>query len=573
MSEFRTESASFVNAEKPVQSAISAEAYDPKSWMSFEKLKANSSHEISSDFLDMSASDPYANTHGAADAPEIGDPNRIEFRQKRQEAAVYKGILSGQIDDKEFDKLKKEQNLISQIDEYFGANGYSGPELQMIDDLQNNARKHILKAGGENEVFDPGCENGDKETPEGHECGKDKDETPKEEHGGEKEDHGGEEDHDGEKEHNGGEEETPEHETDEQTDRLTNYLDQNGDGKITLAELLQAFKAIDANGDGVVTPEEFQQFMDKLNQAAGPTEEPGHEKPPKPISDGGAEEDLGEEETPEKEPLDDSGEDGDEENGEDGDGNDHGEEPDKPDSNEDTAKLIYIFPESNEDWQKINRDSPEGSLIVTLPPGTSWDSDKPFDSVDPQLQRNISDATDSGLNPLGYVGTRGGTRPIEEVKEQIDSWFEHSEVQGIYLGDSGNHNGGGYATDSASEAYFKEIGQYIKSKGGFAAINGSGSPNPDYMDTFDLQGTFEGYASNYDKNNGPAAWQQNYSPDRFAAMLVGVGSNDIARREAEARANHNGYIFIAPDYGVSPTSSNSYWNKVVDNLDGIEGNR
>lgn len=39
---------------------------------------------------------------------------------------------------------------------------------------------------------------------------------------------------------------------------------------------------------------------------------------------------------------------------------------------------------------------------------------------------------DAGILRLGYVSTRYGARPIEEVKEEIRLWFERYEVDGIF---------------------------------------------------------------------------------------------------------------------------------------------
>lgn len=253
-----------------------------------------------------------------------------------------------------------------------------------------------------------------------------------------------------------------------------------------------------------------------------------------------------------------------------------GDQPgDPPTPSSSGAKLIHIFPETQSDWNRIIADSPRGSLIVPLSSGDiSWDSDHPFNSVDPALRRNIADASAAGLNPIGYVGTLGGTKPIEEVKAQIDSWYQHTDVRGIYLGNSGDHeSGGGYATDSATEAYFEEIAGYIKSRyGGLAVINGGGTPNPDYMDSFDVQGTFEQEASQY--RNQAADWQYNYSPDRFSAVIVDVSEDDIGRYENMAIANHNGYIAVAPSWRQSGWDDDSYWNRLLDGLDGrMDGRR
>ncbi len=571
MPEHRMESVYPVNSARHSESAIHDEVYSPSNrWTSFERLSTQTeTNDTGHNCLDMSASDPYQTDCSRVKAPALGDLKRPNFRQDRQEHAIFDGVKSGGIDFDEYTNLQQEQNLIERAQQYFGANGLSEQELLHLDMLQNSARQHIIDAGGCDELkygIEEKLERRGKAEPGGEK-----------EHGGEK-NHGGEKDHSGEKDHGGektaeeeegseeeegtAEESTPPESPQEQFKDFMNFLDQNSDGQITLEELLQAFEAMDADADGVVSPEEFQRFMEKIaSQSPQKEESPDGEDYPDGAEEHGAEASLSEVTPVEEAPTQ-------WENA-----NDRTDSTKAP-SDSGTAKLIYIFPESQDTWQKINTDAPEGSLIVTLPArDVSWDSDKPFSSLDPALQENISEASERGLNPLGYVGTRGGTRPIEEVKAEIDSWYAHSDVKGIYLGDSGNHNGSGYATDAQSEAYFKDIGNYIKSKGGLAAINGGATPNRDYMDTFDIQGTYEGYADSYGDQQRSADWQGDYSPDRFAAMLVGVQQSDIARAEYMARANHNGYIFIAPDYGIPGTRSNSYWNEVIDQLDGVRGNQ
>jgi|AGTN01.2.fsa_nt_gi Spherulation-specific family 4. len=190
----------------------------------------------------------------------------------------------------------------------------------------------------------------------------------------------------------------------------------------------------------------------------------------------------------------------------------------------------------------------------------------------PSWFATIKNASDAGLKPLGYVGTDGGTKPIEVVKAEIDSWFNTSDVKGIYLGNSANPNGGGFATDPKSEAYYKEIANYIKSKGGFAAINGFGTPNQDYMGVFDLQNAAEGYKSNYDQRPPVADWMKNYDPDNFSAILLGVDRNQIGSTENRLLNDGFGYISVAPDYGIETSDEEAYWRDARDGLDGrIDG--
>ncbi len=106
-----------------------------------------------------------------------------------------------EIDFDEFTDLEKEQDLISRVQEYFGADGLSKQELQNLDLLQNTARQHIIEAGGADELKygNEGTEEPEEEKPPEHE-------SP-EEHGSEEkpEEHGSEE----KPEEHGSEEEQP----------------------------------------------------------------------------------------------------------------------------------------------------------------------------------------------------------------------------------------------------------------------------------------------------------------------------------------------------------------------------
>lgn len=564
MSEIQMESARAVNAQRPQESAIHNEIYSPTSkWSSFEELNAWRNGDRNANYLEMT--DPYKMDGSSLAAPKIGDPNRVDFRQNNQEHAIFDGIKAGEIDFDEYKDLQQEQDLISQAQEYFGADGFSKQELKNLDLLQSSARQHILKAGGADELMyanksgakEPGAEKPGEEKPEygGSEEHGGSEKGGSEEGGSEKA--GPEKGSEGEKPSEPGSEE-------EQFQQFMNFLDQNGDGQISLEELLQAFQAIDENQDGVISPEEFEKFMKKLSEQKQPGEQPGGGE-----KSGGGEQPGGEEHPGDKEPVDQAPQSPEPQEPTDG-GDQSPEVPDTtnggtyPDA--DQMKMIYIFPNSNEEWQKLNLDAPEGSLIVTLPSkDVSWDTDKPFNSISAQLRGNIAEASANGLNPMGYVGTRGATRPIEEVKAEIDSWYNNADIKGIYLGDSGNHDtNGGYHTDAATQAYFQEIGNYIRSKGGIAAVNGAGSPNQAYADNF-IQGVAEGNPATMPVET---SWQANYPPTQFAAMLVGVEQQDIAAAVQKARENHSGYVFVQSDYGNAPTANDAYWNEVIRSLKG-----
>ncbi len=299
MSEFQMESAQAVNALRPHESAIHSEIYNPSTkWSTFEQMNARSNSYGNANFLEMS--DPYSLESTKTSAPELGDPKRVDFRQNNQEHAIFDGVKDGEIDYDEFTNLQQEQDLISQAQQYFGTDGFSQPELQTLDTLQSSARQHIIDAGGADELkhaSEPG------EEKPGDDNGGSEEHRGKEEHGSEKphEDRGSEEggSEEGGKEDShdkGGENDQPPEPAaeEEQFQQFMNFLDQNGDGNISLEELLQAFQQIDENHDGVISPEELQKFMQKLaeqskEQSGGKDEPGGEDKPAGSETPGGSE--------------------------------------------------------------------------------------------------------------------------------------------------------------------------------------------------------------------------------------------------------------------------------------------
>lgn len=226
------------------------------------------------------------------------------------------------------------------------------------------------------------------------------------------------------------------------------------------------------------------------------------------------------------------------------------------------AKLINLFPQNDSQWQRYMT-SPKGSMIVVeSSPDVNPKYDMPFGTIDPALQQHITDANAAGMATLGYVGSANGTKPLDVAKQEIDDWVK-TGVKGVYIGNSGKADDSGYATDPASEQYFEEIATYAKSKGLMAVINGSGTPNPDYANYYDVQGTVEDAAQNYGKYP-EAAWQSNYSSSHFSAVLGGVPISDLKSVENEMIAKNNGYIAVGDTYPTPMTDE--YWNQLIANL-------
>lgn len=254
---------------------------------------------------------------------------------------------------------------------------------------------------------------------------------------------------------------------------------------------------------------------------------------------------------------------------------DHGPKPPvdhgpKPPTDNHSPKMIIpaYFPpgyKHQPKWEKILAKAPEGSIIITNNGNGPGQYDKNVDSV-------VNRAVEKGLKPVGYVAVHAAHKPIEDVKAEIDKWYKNNPgIKGIFLDESAaNISGsGGYSHDPKVEAYFKAIGDYVHAKGGMVVMNGAGAPNQDLMNSIDVQTTWEtkykwyhnlkGDQAGY-KQNGPEAWQSDYSTDRFAAIVTGVTEADLAAAEKLAKDRGNGYIWVSND---TYTDLPEYFDKEV----------
>lgn len=100
-------------------------------------------------------------------------------------------------------------------------------------------------------------------------------------------------------------------------------------------------------------------------------------------------------------------------------------------------------------------------LIVVVNP-----SNGPGDVVDPYYSKVIDELIDRRAIVLGYVYTKWGQRPIEEVLSDVDKWYTlYPKVAGIFV-DEVTHDGSETVVN-----YYLAISRLVKSRNGLVVCN------------------------------------------------------------------------------------------------------
>jgi hypothetical protein len=222
------------------------------------------------------------------------------------------------------------------------------------------------------------------------------------------------------------------------------------------------------------------------------------------------------------------------------------------------------------DWERMQAGAPWVDIAIVNPslgPGTSSNPDW-------VIQANRARA--AGLKVLGYVKTNYSITAASAVKAEIDLYYNWYGVNGIFI-DEVSYEAG------TKQAYFLDLYNYIKAKGGLVIIN-PGIPAIDetYMQACDIVMNWEGAATTY-LTTTPATtvgggtfplWTINYETRRFWHCIHDVA--DIAQRDlllAKTIANRAGHIYLTPDstitgdlnpYNSLPTDP--FWSGLLDKL-------
>jgi hypothetical protein len=151
--------------------------------------------------------------------------------------------------------------------------------------------------------------------------------------------------------------------------------------------------------------------------------------------------------------------------------------------------------------------------------------------IDPVYVAMATRLQAAGIKRLGYVSTRYGNRPIEEVKREIEKWFAFYSVDGIF------------ADEQASEAGLLPYYRRVKSACGTAQLvtNPGAIPSKEYADLDAIICCAETYQQTYLNKMFPG-WIMALPETRFLHMVFSV--TDAKRVMDAINRNNARYIYL-----------------------------
>ena len=226
---------------------------------------------------------------------------------------------------------------------------------------------------------------------------------------------------------------------------------------------------------------------------------------------------------------------------------------------------LYIYPNWYEPesyvWSDVARAAEQVTIVAIINPNNGPDGNPP----NRDYERGLKDLRQSDLTILGYVYTKYGDRPIEEVKQDIDLYHKYYDVDGIFLDES--------ASNLKQLDYYQKIYNYIKTKTNSyqVVINPGTHTDEDYLTrpAADTSVIFENNSQAW-KEYEPQSYVSSYKNKRNACLIHSVPDATTMKSHIDrAIARNIGYIYVTDD---SPTGSDgdpwnslpSYWQEEVD---------
>lgn len=194
------------------------------------------------------------------------------------------------------------------------------------------------------------------------------------------------------------------------------------------------------------------------------------------------------------------------------------------------------------------------------------------DNLNTDYLYGLSDLTGGGVNLLGYVFTDYGTRPLAEVKADIDKYYMDYvvsagvDVSGIFFDEAAT------ASDQALVDYYAELYAYAKTLTGCKTVvlNHGINTSEVYTQYSDINIIYEDSYANW-LDYDPDAYLPDYAADQFGALVHSTSSAaDMYNAIDLALARGIGSLFVTDDLLLNPWDSlPSYWSLEVDHLASI----
>lgn len=209
----------------------------------------------------------------------------------------------------------------------------------------------------------------------------------------------------------------------------------------------------------------------------------------------------------------------------------------------------YFYPNANpnSDWSRTDRGTPTVSLAIINPNSGPNTTPAVISDYVQQVQRSHN----TGLTVLGYVPTGYATRSSDDVKADIDAYYNlyvdsggTSVVDGIFFDEVTSD-----CTNSNDAAYYQDLANYVKGQDSNAMIvlNPGAQPEgdcyvkilPDII-IINFEGTYMDYLNSY---KAPA-WVKHYTASHFWHIIFDTAKTNVKNAVKLSKERNAGYVYV-----------------------------
>jgi hypothetical protein len=211
-------------------------------------------------------------------------------------------------------------------------------------------------------------------------------------------------------------------------------------------------------------------------------------------------------------------------------------------------KAVPAYFDSDSDWEQVLSASSSLGIILINP------QHGPGHHMKSSLKNKIDLARAKGIKVLGTIYTSFGSRPITEIKNDIDHYKDWYEVDGILLDESSDQ--------IELLSFYEEIASYIRStSGNFVMMNPGVYPSEGYIALADSTIVFEGSYSEYIDTFIPD-WIWAYPTYKFSHLVYNApDSISLNQTNQLALERNTDFLYVTNQTLPDPWKTvPQYWN-------------
>jgi hypothetical protein len=201
-------------------------------------------------------------------------------------------------------------------------------------------------------------------------------------------------------------------------------------------------------------------------------------------------------------------------------------------------------------WKQVAAAAQKVPIVAIINPNNGPDRSPP----NADYQQGIKDLHQANVKTIGYVRSNYGKRSLKAVKADIDLYFKHFNVAGIFIDESAS------ARDKLD--YYQQLYKYIKAQSDRyqVIINPGTDADEGYVSqsVADVVVMFENQQREWNRYR-PPAYLKKYPPQHFAALIHTTANSRLMKTTLDRAAKERfGYIYITND--STETANNNPWD-------------